>query len=183
MSTTASTLDSRGSVGSSGYAGAGSSPVAKQAPEPGGAAQYKSSREYSSAAQPPQRHNLVVKSPMGRRYLTTATPPKVSSTHSTHDDMDLYRHPRAAGAGGKFDCQKVAGKGTLVRKRDRDSVQSKTSSMISSEAFQEPPRDIQLQRVSSAQRKGSLDSLLDYMDHGESPHTADSDSVRTCWRA
>lgn len=77
--------------------------------------------------------------------------------HSTRDDMELYRqHPHR----NAFDAQKVATKGTLVRKKSSSSTRTQQ---------EDSSRDYSagLTRSGSMKRKGSLDSLRDFYDMPE----------------
>lgn len=52
---------------------------------------YATMSTVASLDKPLPLHNLVVKSPMGRRYLTSSTATAMLQPHPVHDDIDLYR--------------------------------------------------------------------------------------------
>lgn len=133
------------------------------------------SSDYSSIASASSVHTDQHHKPHpqgGGKYFVMSstvdmTPPQLSK-HSAADDIQLYR---ASGLYSPFDTSRVAGRGTLSRKK-----QPTGGSIVRRTIEFEDDVDSGFHRSGSMRRKGSLDSLLDYYDKGESHGYMSSDS-------
>jgi hypothetical protein len=105
----------------------------------------------------------------GKYFVMSSTVDMITphlGKHSARDDIDLYRGRHYS----PFDQARVAGKGTLSRKREPPSgIIRRTID------FEDEVDASLLKRAASVRRKGSLDSLLDYYDKGD-PLYMSSDS-------